>query len=101
VCERIALPGGGVAIVCGGHRRRRPRCACGAPATLECDGQGPPALERRGAVVAKRRRSCDQPLCSRCAIHVPPDQDYCRRPACRAAAAAAGAQLRLFTTTRR
>jgi len=74
MCERVALPGGGFAIVCGGHRRRRKRCThCPAWAEFECD-------------------ACDVPLCRRCRIHVPPDKDYCR--AHRAAAHAAAAALR-------
>ena len=85
-CERIAIPGGGFAIVCGVRRGRRTSCVhCGQPATLLCDG--PPA-----AALAPHA-TCDRPLCRRCAIHVPPDHDYCR--AHRQAAAAAAAQLRL------
>jgi hypothetical protein len=74
MCERVALPGGGVAIVCGGHRGRRTRCThCREWAALECD-------------------ACDVPLCRRCRIHVPPDKDYCR--AHRAEARAAATELR-------
>ncbi len=43
-------------------------------------------------------KTCDRPICRRCAIHVPPDADYCRLPACRAAASAAGRQLRQSTS---
>jgi hypothetical protein len=75
VCERVRMADGSVAIVCGGHRRKAPPCrACAAPATVECD-------------------VCDVPLCPRCAIHVPPNGDYCTRH--RKQAAAAAAQLRL------
>jgi hypothetical protein len=71
MCERVALPGGGVAIVCGGHRRRRTRCShCREWAEYECD-------------------TCDVPLCRRCRIHVPPDQDYCGAHLADARAAAA------------
>ena len=40
MCERVALPGGGYAIVCGGHRRSRKPCAypgCKAFVEVECD----------------------------------------------------------------
>lgn len=81
MCERVVLPGGVVAIVCGGHRQRRRRCigwsdpgtACQKWAAFECD-------------------ACDVPLCRRCRIHVPPDKDYCR--AHRAEARVAAAELR-------
>lgn len=74
MCERIAVPGGGFAIICGGHRGRRRRCIhCGDSAAVECD-------------------VCDVPLCRRCRIHVPPNQDYCRVH--RADARVAAAQLR-------
>jgi hypothetical protein len=72
MCERLVLPGGTVAIVCGGHRGRRKRCTyCREWAAYECD-------------------ACDAPICRRCRIHVPPEQDYCRahRTEARAAAAA-------------
>jgi len=75
MCERVALPGGGFAIVCGGHRGRRRRCThCRDWAAFECD-------------------ACDRPLCRRCRIHVPPDQDFCRDH--RTQATAAAAQLRM------
>jgi hypothetical protein len=74
MCERVALPGGGVAVVCGVRRERRKRCThCREWAAYECD-------------------ACDVPLCRRCRIHVPPDRDYCR--AHRAEARAAAANLR-------
>jgi hypothetical protein len=74
-CQRVALPGGGVAIVCGVRRGRRTSCVhCGQPAAYECD-------------------VCDRPLCRSCRIHVPPDQDFCKGH--RKQAQAAAAQLRL------
>lgn len=94
MCEYVQLPDGSSAIICGGHRTRK-RCAeCGGRATLECDGPGSPTTRRRGAIVARTSGTCDRALCSRCAIHVPPDRDFCKLPACRAAAKAAAAQLR-------
>lgn len=74
MCERIALPGGGTAIICGVRRPRRKRCThCRAWAEFECD-------------------ACDVPLCRSCRIHVPPDKDYCR--AHRVEARAAALELR-------
>lgn len=40
MCERVPMPGGGYAIVCGGHRRSQRRCAypnCRGNVTVECD----------------------------------------------------------------
>lgn len=79
MCERLALPGGGFAIVCGGHRRRTRCTHCREWAAYECD-------------------TCDRPLCRRCRIHVPPNQDFCKEH--RTQATAAAAQLRLFPDTR-
>jgi hypothetical protein len=76
MCERVALPDGGFAVVCGGHRGRRRRCVhCRYWAEFECD-------------------ACARPLCRRCRSHVPPNQDFCK--AHRREASAAAAQLRLF-----
>lgn len=76
MCERLTMPDGSVAIVCGvRHRRPRPCVQCGDPAGFECD-------------------VCDRPLCRRCRIHVPPNQDFCKDH--RRQAKAAAAQLRLF-----
>jgi hypothetical protein len=89
MCERVTMPGGGVAILCGGRRGRRPPCVhCGEPSAFECDG---PPRDRR-------RTTCDHPLCRRCRIHVPPNQDFCKDH--RSAAQAAAAQLRLFEGAR-
>ena len=51
---------------------------------FECDG--PP--------LNGKRKTCDRPLCRRCRIHVPPNQDFCKDH--RSQAQAAAAQLRLF-----
>ena len=60
MCERVTLPGGGTAIVCGGHRRRTRCKECRREwAAYECD-------------------VCDRPLCRRCRIHLPPNKDFCR-----------------------
>jgi hypothetical protein len=77
MCERVSLPNGTVAIVCG-VRRHRKRCThCRDWAGFECD-------------------ACDVPLCRRCRIHVPPDKDFCRSH--RAEARAAAAELRVGST---
>ena len=92
MCERVAMPGGGVAIVCGGHRERpRPCGHCGQRSAFLCDG--PP---RDGGRL--RSVTCDRPLCRRCRIHVPPNQDFCQDH--RIEARAAAAQLRLFKSVR-
>jgi len=71
MCERVVLPDGTVGILCGGHRRRGKRCThCRDWAEYECD-------------------TCDVPLCRRCRIHVPPDQDVCKAHLAQASAAAA------------
>jgi len=66
VCERIALAGGGFAIVCTGrHRRPRPSCVkCGERSERLCDHRNSDG------------RSCDAPLCARCAVRVGA-RDYC------------------------
>jgi len=86
MCERVTMPNGTVAIVCGvRHRRPRPCVHCGAPAPFACDG---PRRHHAG-----RTMTCDRPLCGRCRIHVPPNQDFCKDH--RLQAVAAAAQLRL------
>ena len=85
MCDRVRLPDGGVMILCGVRRGRRPPCVhCGQASAFECDG--PPRTAKT--------TTCDRPLCGRCRIHVPPNFDFCHDH--RAAAATAGAQLRLF-----
>jgi hypothetical protein len=62
-CETIKLSGGGVAIVKLAARPQR-RCSCGAHATLLCD-------------YPMRSGTCDKPLCTRCAVPIAEDVDYC------------------------
>lgn len=66
VCTPTRLPGGGVAIVCSTTRRRR--CACGKPATLQCDWK----------VKTRRSGTCDRYVCEDCATRPAPDKDLCR-----------------------
>lgn len=65
MCERVQLPDGGFAIICGGHSRKR--CKCGARATLECDWKMP----------RKRSGICDAGICTRCATSPAPGKDLC------------------------
>jgi hypothetical protein len=48
-------------------RTRRPRCACGTAATLQCDA---PSKRRSG--------TCDKHLCTSCATEVRPDRHLCQ-----------------------
>lgn len=63
-CDRVQLPGGGVAIVCSRGRRPRPKCACGKPSSLLCDWK-------------VKGGTCDAPICVSCAEHVGNDKDLC------------------------
>lgn len=64
-CERVSLPGGGTAIVCG--TRKKKRCKCGRPATLACDWKVP----------GRRSGTCDAPICDQCTMSPAPDKDLC------------------------
>ena len=64
-CERVVLPDGTAAIVCGSFPRKY--CACGRRATLECDWKVP---ERRSG-------TCDAPICSNCTLSPKPGKDIC------------------------
>jgi hypothetical protein len=82
--ERVTFTDDNSAIICGKHYGRIKRCwHCGAQSVKLCDG--PRADNRRG--------TCDRPLCGQCAIHVPPDLDFCRDH--EGAAQAAAVQLAL------
>ena len=65
MCERVQLPDGTAAIVCGGHARRR--CACGRRAPLLCDWKVP----------ARKSGTCDKPICAACALEPAPDKHLC------------------------
>jgi len=75
-CERVSLPDGGHAIVCGTRSTRKDRCACGRVATRLCDWKVP---ERRSG-------TCDAPICASCATSPAPEKDICpaHAPALRA-----------------
>ena len=67
-CHPFTLPGGGSGILC--TRTRRPRCACGTVATLQCD-----------APTKRKSGTCDRNLCERCATEVGPDKHVCQQHA--------------------
>lgn len=73
VCQRVTLPGGQHAIVCGPRRRPKP-CACGSgkPATLLCDWKVGP-----GSATGAPVETCDRPLCVDCTTSPAPDKDLC------------------------
>lgn len=76
-CERVPMPGGGFAIVCG-TRSRRQRCACGKPATLLCDWKVPANRSASSsAAVGQQTRTCDAPICASCSLSPAPDKDLC------------------------
>lgn len=70
-CERVQLPGGGFAIVCGTRasrgQRAQDRCKCGQRATHLCDWKVP---ERKSG-------TCDAPICDTCALSPAPEKDLC------------------------
>jgi hypothetical protein len=66
MCERIDLPGGGSALVCG-LRAFRKFCACGRQADFLCDWK----------VSARKSGTCDNPICSRHSRQVAPMKHLC------------------------
>ena len=66
-CRTIITGPGSFAIVCTRGERKK-RCACGNVATLLCDF--PLTGEKTG-------KTCDAPICRRCAKSVGPNRDYC------------------------
>lgn len=66
-CERVSLPDGARAIVCG----RGKRCACGGRVTLECDWKVP----------TKASGTCDTGFCNRCGTSPAPGKDLCPKHA--------------------
>lgn len=68
MCERVALPGGGFAIVCGGRHSRK-QCAypgCTARVTVECDHKA------EGAA-----KTCDRGTCRAHAKPIAANVDWC------------------------
>ena len=69
MCRHVELPGGGFAIVCGRGTRQKRCTHCGRPSDKLCD------FPLSGKLAGK---TCDRPICQKCAMHVDPDLDYCR-----------------------
>jgi hypothetical protein len=71
MCERVAMPDGSFAIVCGGTRRRfKTRCTypgCFQTATVECDH-----TEEAGAT-----KTCDRLTCRAHAKPIAKEIDWC------------------------
>ena len=65
-CEFINLGNGVSAIVCS---RGAKRCKCGNRVTKLCD------YPLAGKLTSK---TCDMPMCERCAVHVGDNKDYCQ-----------------------
>jgi hypothetical protein len=63
-CTPFTLLGGGRGFIC--SRGPRPRCACGQPATIQCD-----------APTKRKSGTCDRHLCASCAREVGPDRHVC------------------------
>jgi hypothetical protein len=64
--EWIRLEDGTTAIVCGsGPRPRAKPCKCGARSTKLCD------------YPIGGRKTCDAPLCDRCAVSMGRNRDWC------------------------
>jgi hypothetical protein len=75
-------------VVCS-RRERTKHCKCGRAATLLCDHK---------LLGSKTGKTCDAPLCPRCATNIGPDRDLCpvhARMAAPARNAEAGGQRRL------
>lgn len=70
-CQRTSVAEG-FAFVCGMQTRRRTCSSCGElAATKLCDGP---------LHLTTKRKTCDAPLCVKCARHRAGDVDYC--PSC-------------------
>lgn len=64
-CERVRMPDGCHAIVCGGSRRQR--CECGRDADRLCDWRGH----------SRASGTCDKPVCTRCSTKPARGKDLC------------------------
>lgn len=89
-CTKIALPGGGVAIVCSRvNERPPPPCEfCRArPAKRRCDWKVLKLRGPRGGVLKKPTPgTCDAWLCEVCTHEPAPDKDLCPHHAAKWAA---------------
>jgi hypothetical protein len=85
MCERVAIPGGGYAIVCGGHGRsgrKRSRCVwCGkGEATRLCDHRYERVRYPRERSTRHDNKTCSAPVCQVCVVSIG-RKDYCPRHA--------------------
>ena len=64
-CQVIDVPGG-QAIVC--SRGETKRCSCGNRMTKLCDWP---------LTGGKAGKTCDRPMCDKCATRVGPNRDFC------------------------
>jgi len=73
----------GNAIVCTRGRAKPPaRCACGKPATRECDWRIKRFVGPRGGKLTKPRVvTCDAPICESCSHEPAPGKDLCPKHA--------------------
>lgn len=68
-CSVIRLPGGGTAIIKHSKRPTKPCAVCAR-------GRGEKLCDFP-LTGGKAGKTCNRPLCDRCATHVEPDTDYC------------------------
>lgn len=73
-CDYVELPNGSRAIVCTSARRgaKQQKCACGKPATIQCDWKLPQMRDTIG-----KQGTCDRHICEKCALEVAPDKHLC------------------------
>jgi len=98
-CHYFAIKDPKTGEVMRGHinaGRSRPRICveCQKPqATLLCDGppSTPNLLDTPAGAEAP---SCSRPICVRCATRLSDGRDFCKRPACQAAAHAGALEIR-------
>jgi RNA polymerase subunit RPABC4/transcription elongation factor Spt4 len=64
--------GNATGFICMGGPRRKACVHCGRLSDKLCD------FPLSGA---KAGQTCDRPICTHCATHIPPDTDYCRQHA--------------------
>lgn len=74
MCERV-----GTVIICGRGRRQKlgtcQQCYT-RPASVLCDGPVNPDPSKRYRMPGGDK-TCSKPLCRECAVHAPPDGDFC------------------------
>jgi hypothetical protein len=66
MCEKVKLPGGNAALICG-LRTFRKFCACGRQAVALCDWRIP----------NKKSGTCDAPICAQHSKQVAPGKHLC------------------------